>query len=102
MTQIASETQLTLYDGITTDEMDQATINAAIQNIKEDIDYDKIATRLFLKVIYRRVVGDYNHDKETLIKMHKDAFIKYVKNGVELGRLDKRMLEILHRKLTDE
>lgn len=93
VTQIASETQLTLYDGITTDEMDQATINAAIQNIKEDIDYDKIATRLFLKVIYRRVVGDYNHDKETLVKMHKDAFIKYIKTGVELNRLDKRMIE---------
>ena len=35
VTQIASETQLTLYDGIPTDEMDQATINAAIQNIKD-------------------------------------------------------------------
>ena len=33
VTQIATETQLTLYDGITTEEMDQATINAAIQNI---------------------------------------------------------------------
>src|SRR4051812_31888749 len=30
--QIASETELTIYDGITTEEMDQATINAALQN----------------------------------------------------------------------
>ena len=37
VTQIATETRLTLYDGITTEEMDQATINAAVQNIKEDI-----------------------------------------------------------------
>ena len=36
-TQIATETKLTLYDGITTEEMDTATINAAVQNIKEDI-----------------------------------------------------------------
>ena len=28
--QIASETELTIYDGITTEEMDQATINAAL------------------------------------------------------------------------
>jgi ribonucleoside-diphosphate reductase alpha chain len=44
VTQIATETKLTIYDGITTDEMDQATINAAIQNIKEDIEYDKVAS----------------------------------------------------------
>jgi ribonucleoside-diphosphate reductase alpha chain len=47
VTQIATETRLTLYDGITTDEMDQATINAAVQNIKEDIEYDKVATDFF-------------------------------------------------------
>src|SRR3989344_1958569 len=93
VTQIASETRLTLYDGITTEEMDQATINAAIQNIKDDIDYDKIATRLSLKVIYRRVVGDYNHDKTILTKLHKDAFLKYVSKGVASNRLDKRMAE---------
>ena len=46
VTQIATETRLTLYDGITTEEMDQATINAAVQNIKEDIEYDKVAVRL--------------------------------------------------------
>ncbi|KND49109.1 MAG: ribonucleoside-diphosphate reductase alpha chain [Parcubacteria bacterium C7867-003] len=91
VTQIASETQLTLYDGITTDEMDQATINAAIQNIKDDIAYDKIATRLFLKVIYRRIIGDYSHDRETLLKLHKEFFIKYIEKGIALNRLDTRM-----------
>ena len=30
-----SSMDLTIYDGMTTDEMDQATINAAIQNIKD-------------------------------------------------------------------
>ncbi len=49
VTQIATETRLTLYDGITTEEMDQATINAAVQNIKEDIEYDKVAMRLLTK-----------------------------------------------------
>ena len=49
VTQIATETRLTLYDGITTEEMDQATINAAVQNIISDIEYDVVATRLLLK-----------------------------------------------------
>ncbi len=62
VTQIATETQLTLYDGITTEEMDQATISAAVQNIKEDIEYDKVAVRLMLKTVYRRVIGEYHDD----------------------------------------
>ena len=44
VTQVATETHLTLYDGMTTEEIDLATINAAVQNIKEDIEYDRIAT----------------------------------------------------------
>src|SRR6185295_2111957 len=88
VTQIATETQLTLYDGITTEEMDKATINAAIQNIKEDIKYDKVATRLLLKTIYRKVVGDYDVDnEEDLKKKHRDGFIAYIKNGVAGNRL---------------
>ncbi len=90
--QIATETQITLYDGISTDELDQATINAAVQNIKEDIEYDKIATRLLLKTIYRKVIGDYNKENsEDLKKKHREGFISYVKNGVEDKRLDERM-----------
>ncbi len=90
--QIATETQITLYDGITTDEMDQATINAAVQNIKDDIEYDKIATRLLLKTIYRKVIGDYNkEDNDDLEKQHKLSFVNYIKKGIENKRLDARM-----------
>lgn len=94
VTQIATETHLTLYDGITTDELDQATINAAVQNIKEDIQYDKVATRLLLKTIYRRVVGEYDKENPAdLKKKHRDAFIDYVKSGVEKNRLHPDMVK---------
>lgn len=83
VTQIASETQLTLYDGITTDELDQATINAALQNVQDDIRYDKIATRLLLKTVYRRVVGNYEKDsEEELAEKHSKAFVPYIKKAV--------------------
>ena len=55
VTQIATDTHVTLYDGITTEELDLATINAAVQNIKEDPDYDRVATRLLLKTVYKYV-----------------------------------------------
>ena len=88
--QIASETELTIYDGITTEEMDQATINAALQNAQYDLDYDKIATRLLLKTIYKKVLGTYD-TKEELLTMHKAHFQHYVRLGVELNLLDKRL-----------
>src|SRR3989338_6498371 len=95
--QIATETRLTLYDGITTDEMDAATINAALQNAQFGIEFDKIATRLLLKVIYKKVIGDYDNDEagaistEELIKLHSDNFKKYVLDAVGRGLLDPRM-----------
>jgi ribonucleoside-diphosphate reductase alpha chain len=95
--QIATETQLTLYDGITTDEMDAATINAALQNAQYGEEFDKIATRLLLKVIYKKVIGDYDNDQtkavshEELSKLHNGYFKTYLLNAVERGLLDKRM-----------
>src|ERR1700685_4432298 len=83
VTQIATETRLTLYDGITTEEMDQATINAAVQNIKEDIEYDKVATRLLLKTIYRRVLEDYENNSALLARNDREFFPEWVKRGVE-------------------
>ncbi len=83
--QIASETQLTLYDGITTDELDIATINASLQNAQEDIEFDKIATRLLLKVIYKRVLGTY--DEERFMDLHQEGFSKFIHDGVEAGML---------------
>lgn len=93
VTQIATETNLTLYDGITTEEMDQATINAAVQNIKEDIEYDKVATRLLLKTIYKKVVGEYENDEKLLEKRHREGFENYIVKGIELGKLDSQMKE---------
>ncbi len=94
VTQIATETKLTLYDGMTTEEMDQATINAAVQNIKDDIDYDIVALRLLLKTVYRKVIGEYDKDNpRDLEKKHRDKFISYIKTFVEEKRFDSRMVE---------
>lgn len=97
--QIATETRLTLYDGITTEELDLATINAALQNTQYDLEFDKIATRLLLKVIYKKVMGDYDPDNEAAVitaedfaKLHADHFKEYVKDAVARKLLDERML----------
>ncbi len=95
--QIATETHLTLYDGVTTEEMDLATINAALQNTQFDLEFDKIATRLLLKVIYKKVMGDYDRDESETIsneefkKLHNTHFKEYIADAVLKGLLDKRM-----------
>lgn len=92
--QIATDTRLMIYDGITTEEMDRATIDAAVQNIKNDIEYDKVATRLLLKTIYRKVIGEYDlDDLEDLKEKHTKGFISYVENGIAEKRLHPNMKE---------
>ena len=92
--QVATETHLTLYDGITTKKLDEATINAAVQNIKEDPEYGTIAMRLLAKTIYKSAIGSFDQDNAEDLKLkHKAYFPEYVKKAVSAGRLDKRMSE---------
>src|SRR5581483_8634750 len=91
VTQVATDTKVILYDGITTEELDQSTINAAVQNIKDDPDYDKIATRLLLKTTYKHVLGDYGEDPRQLEQLQKSYFSTHVKKQVAQKIFDERM-----------
>lgn len=88
--QVATELQLTLFDGITSEQLDEAVIHTALQNVKDDPDFDTIAARLLLKNIYKNVLGDYASAEE-LKKLHEQKFPEYLKFGVQEGLLDKRM-----------
>jgi len=88
--QVATEVQLTLFDGITTQQLDEAVIHTALQNVKDDPDFDKIAARLLLKNTYKNILGDYETDEE-LKKLHEEKFPEYVKQGIADKLLDSRM-----------
>ncbi len=90
--QVASEVQLTLFDGITSEQLDEAVIQATLQNVKDDPDFDRIAARLLLKTIYKRVLGQYRTNDE-LKKLHETKFAGYLKQGVSDGLLDPRMAD---------
>lgn len=88
--QVATELQLTLFDGITSEQLDEAVIHTALQNVKDDPDFDKIAARLLLKNIYKNILGDYESDAQ-LKKLHAKAFPKFIKDAIKEGLLDVRM-----------
>ncbi len=88
---IANETGLIIYDGIGADELDKATINAALQNVQDDITYDKAATRLLLAFTYRKVLGDYQGPSD-LTRKYKENFSKHIEYFVKGGQLEERMI----------
>ncbi len=92
VTQIASELAITLFDGITSEQLDEAAIAVAVQNVKDDPDFDTIAARLLRKVVYKRVLGGYRTDVE-LALLHQARFPGYVRDAVEQGLLDARLVE---------
>lgn len=93
VTQIASELELTLFDGITTQQLDEAVIQVALQNVKDDPQFDTVAARLLLKTIYKRVLGDYETDEE-LKALHVQHFAANIQRGVDELLYDARFPEL--------
>jgi ribonucleoside-diphosphate reductase alpha chain len=98
VTQIASELELTLFDGITTQQLDEAVIQVALQNVKDDPAFDIVAARLLLKTIYKRVLGDYT-SAENLKELHRTHFAANVTRGVDEGLLDPRLISLFDLEL---
>jgi len=90
--EVASQLSLTLFDGITSEQLDEAVIQTALQNVKDDPDYDKIAARLLLKTLYKNILGDYDTAVE-LKKLHEKNFASFLKDNVKEGLLDKRLTD---------
>ncbi len=93
VTQIGTELELTLFDGITSQQLDEAVIQVALQNVKDYPGFDTIAARLLLKTIYKSVLGDYSSPEE-LKKLHAAHFEENVRRGVTEGLLDSRLVEM--------
>ena len=56
---VTKQTELTLFNNMTTDQLSESLVNAALQNIKDDPDYDKVASYLLLDSMYSKNLGEY-------------------------------------------
>ena len=92
-TQLQSELEITLFDGITSEQLDEAVIQVALQNVKDDPAFDTIAARLLVKSLYKKIFGE-GVTRDEVQAFHGPAFCAYVRCGVELGVLDTRLAEL--------
>lgn len=97
--QLQSDVEITLFDGITTEQLDEAVVQVTLGNVKDDPVYDQIAARLLVKQLYKQVFGDTSDlfgdgSPDTIRLLHVDHFPGYVERGVRDGYLDTRMGEL--------
>lgn len=92
-TELQSEVEITLFDGITTRQLDDSVIQVAVQNIKDDPEFDTIATRLLLKTMYKRVLGKYD-SPDHLADLHRRRFPSVIRAAVDDDLLDGRLARL--------
>ena len=92
-TQLRAELEITLFDGISSEQLDEAVIGVALQNVKDDPAFDTIASRLLVKTLYKKIFGE-GVTREEVYAFHGPAFVRAILRGVELGLLDARLAEV--------
>ncbi len=92
-TQLRSELEITLFDGISSEQLDEAVIHVALQNVKDDPAFDTIAARLLIKSIYKKIFGE-GVTRDEVNALCGPAFVQSITRGVELGLLDSRLTQL--------
>jgi len=80
-----------LYDGITPQQIQRATVLAARSHIELDPAYGTVAARLLLGVVYREAWGE-SPAEEDVDRVYRERFAPYLGRGVEAGRLSADLL----------
>ncbi len=93
VTQLQSELEITLFDGISSEQLDEAVIGVALQNVKDDPAFDTIASRLLVKTLYKKIFGE-GVTRDEVHAFHGPAFVQSILRGVELKLLDTRLAEL--------
>jgi ribonucleoside-diphosphate reductase alpha chain len=92
-TEIATRCKVSWYDGISTDELSEATIMAACELIEVHPNYDYVAARLLLRRIYKEVKGTFNGYCHSLGSGRLDPRMNDWTVGDEQGMFDTSTLQ---------
>lgn len=89
---ILNQCRSELHDEIKTADIARALIMTARAMVEQDPAYAKVAARLLLFTNYREFIGPDVIDYSKLETQYREAFVKNLRRGVEIGRLDPRLL----------
>lgn len=85
-TELLEEVEKQFYNGITPKEIGRSMVLAARARIENDPDYDTVAGRLVLNIIYRESLGKSAADGNVQ-ELYRDKFADFVAVGIEAGRI---------------
>ncbi len=83
---LLNEVQKQFFNGITPKEIGRSMVLAARARIENDPDYDTVASRLTLNIIYRESLGKSSANGD-IAELYHDKFADYVATGIEAGRI---------------
>ena len=89
---IVAQTYSDIHDGISTGDITRALIMNTRVLIERDHAYSVLAARLLLSRLYKEVIGP-DIDYSRLDEQHRAAFVRSIKRGVEIGRVDRALLD---------
>jgi ribonucleoside-diphosphate reductase alpha chain len=98
--ELVLDAELTLYDKITTQEIDDALTLAARAKIYKDPNWSIVASRLLLSNLYKEVLKE-SVEADTFDSDYRSAFIRNIKKYVKRGILDERLLDFDLKKMAD-
>jgi len=83
-----------LYEGIHEKELTKSLINAARSKIETNAQYSFLAARLLCKDLYRKILNTTPENDEGKFKdIYRKGFTNYLKEGVENGLVDPKLLD---------
>ncbi len=91
---IMNQLRLELFEDISTAEIERALIMVLRSFIEKDPGYSFVAARALTNKLYKEVIGAdiIDFEPRALETQLREVFIKRIRDGVSLGRLDPRML----------
>ncbi len=89
---ILEEVKRQFFNGISPPEIARAMVLSARSHIEIEPAYDKVAGRLVRQIIYREALGKSALPAE-LPTLYRQCFQKYLRSGVEAGRLSADLLD---------
>ena len=101
--QIEESLRRSVFSEISEEDLKKTIILNSKTLIERDGDFAKFAARILLSYIYEEVLGwkASSDTIEDLKKFHSDGLLKYLKRGVEIKRLDAKLLKLDIGKLAD-